>query len=105
MATVMKGYNLPQAMRLQKVANMFWMHETGGKSVDYKFLIFGDETIPLNETWIPSSYTMHYWTQLGVYAEDKLILRAKETPCSRGQQASVALQVRDDGEHGHGGPG
>jgi hypothetical protein len=104
MATIMKEYNLPQAMRLKKVSNMFWMYH-GGKTTDTSFLIFGDETIPLDETWIPSSYTMRYWTQLGVYAEDKLILRAKETPCSRGQQASVALQVRDDGEHGHGGPG
>jgi len=105
MATIMKDYNLPQAMRLKKVSNMVWMYQSGGKSTGSSFLIFGDETIPLDEMWIPSSYTMHYWTQLGVYAEDKLILRAKATPCDRGNQTSVALQVRDDGEHGHGGSG
>ena len=105
MATIMKGYNLSQAMRLKKVSNMFWMHQNGGTSTDSSFLIFGDETIPLDETWIPSSHTMHHWTQLGVYTEDKLILRAKATPCNRGTQTSVALQVRIDGEHGHGGSG
>jgi hypothetical protein len=101
----MKDYNLPQAMRLKKVSNMFWMHQNGGKSIDYSFLIFGDETIPLDETWIPSSYTMYYWTQLGVYTEDKLTLRTIATSCNRGNQTSAALQVRDDGEHGHGGSG
>jgi hypothetical protein len=101
----MKDYNLPQAMRLKKVSNMFWIHQTGGKNIDYNFLIFGDETIHLDETWIPSSYTMRYWTQLGVYAEDKLTLRVKSTSCNRGNQTSVAVQVRDDGEHGHGGSG
>jgi len=101
----MKDYNLPQAMRLKKVSNMLWIHQTGGKNIDYNFLIFGDETIPLDETWIPSSYTMRYWTQLGVYAEDKLTLRVKSASCNRGNQTSVAVQVRDDGEHGHGGSG
>jgi hypothetical protein len=101
----MKDYNLPQAMRFKKVANMFWMHQTGGKRIDYRFLIFGDETIPLDEVWIPSTYNMRYWTQLGVYAEDKLILREKAKSCNRGYQTSVALQVRQDGEHGHGGSG
>ena len=105
MATIMKDYNLPQAMRLKKVSNMLWMHQNGGKSTASKFLIFGDETIPLDEAWTPSSYTMRYWTRLGVYAEDKLILREKTTSCNRGTQASVALQVRVDGEHGHGSSG
>jgi hypothetical protein len=104
-ATILKGYNLTQAMRLKKVANMFLLYQNGGKSIDYSFLIFGDETILLDETWIPSSYTMHYWTQLGVYAEDKLTLRVKADSCNRGNQTSVALQVRDDGEHGHGNSG
>ena len=101
----MKDYNLAQAMRLKKVSNMFWMYQNSGQSIDLSFLIFGDETIPLDEMWIPSSHTKHYWTQFGVYAEDKLILREKATPCNRGNQTSVALQVRDDGEHGHGGSG
>ena len=85
---------------------MLWLHQTtGGENLDYNFLIFGDETIPLDETWVPSSYTTRYWTQLGVYAEDKLTLRVKSNSCNRGNQTSVAVQVRDDGEHGHGGSG
>ncbi|RUS33107.1 hypothetical protein BC938DRAFT_473050, partial [Jimgerdemannia flammicorona] len=106
-ATLLKTSHPDVASKLKKVANQIYIYQCGGLNSCLTddpgplMIDFFDETIPLDNEWVPSSMVSMRHQLRGVVAPDKLILRGKATPNTRGKQPFVMLNCMQTGGHGH----
>ncbi|RUS27237.1 hypothetical protein BC938DRAFT_483550 [Jimgerdemannia flammicorona] len=105
-ATLLKTTHPDVASKLKKVANQIYIYLCDGQDGCLSdpgtlMIDFFDETIPLDNEWVPSSMVNMRHQQWGELAPDKIILRGKATPNTRGKQPFVMLNCMQTGGHGH----